>query len=405
MKARTARWLAWALVGIFFLATGIGFALQFASHKTITDLGFPSITLISLVCGIWCIVGALIVSYHPRHPVGWIMLLALYSWAPVMLAFGYVAYDGISGAGSAILLDLSLVLLAWSGEPFTVFALTLLFLLYPTGRPLSRRWRLVAWIAAGALVLSLILALLSPQSLEYTELPDNFSSPLAVSEQTWAGLDPVHVINQIVQLLCVLAAGLSLVLRLRRATSTKRQQIKWFVYASAFYPPNIPILTYYVVTGAESQVFLYVGAGLIGFASLFMAIAITVAIFRYRLYDIDLIINRTLVYGALTGTLALVYFVGVILLQRVFPAESQLAVVLSTLTIAALFSPLRRRIQNAIDRRFYRRRYDAERAVAMFSTIVRDQVELESLSTALLTVVEETVQPSQIQLWLRQTKG
>jgi hypothetical protein len=209
-------------------------------------------------------------------------------------------------------------------------------------------------------------------------------------------------INQIVQVLCVLAAGLSLVLRLRRATSTKRQQIKWFVYASAFYPFNIPILTCYVVTGTESQVLLYVGAGLIAFASFFMAIAIAVAIFRYRLYDIDLIINRTLVYGALTGTLALVSFLSVVLLQRILPAESQLAVVLSTLTIAAPFSPLRRRIQNAIDRRFYRRRYDAERAVASFGAAVRDQVDMKALTHALVETVEETVAPTRAGLWMQE---
>jgi hypothetical protein len=154
MSDRTARWLAWIPVGIFFLATGIGFALQFTSQKTISDLGFPFTTLISLIGCIWCVVGALIVSHHPRHPVGWIMLLALYSWGPAVLAFGYVTSVGVSSAGSAILFDLSLVFLAWSGEPFTLFAVTLLFLLFPTGRPLSLQWRAVAWIAAGAFVLS-----------------------------------------------------------------------------------------------------------------------------------------------------------------------------------------------------------------------------------------------------------
>jgi hypothetical protein len=161
----------------------------------------------------------------------------------------------------------------------------------------------------------------------------------------------------------------------------------------------LPLLFIGTVEGDE--VILRIGLALGQLAAAGIIIAIAFAIFKYRLYDIDIIINKTLVYGALTATLALVYFMSVVLLQQIFPAESPISIVLSTLAIAALFSPLRRRIQNAIDKRFYRRKYDAQQTLTAFGVKMRDEVELDRISETLLAVVDETMQPAHASLWFR----
>jgi MFS family permease len=360
-----------------------------------------------LVVGLWGVIGAVIISHHPRHPVGWITLFALISLGPDRLAYGYASYSLISGAASPPLLNLALVWISWTGEPFALLAFTLLFLLFPTGRPLSRRWGKLAWVAAGAFIVLLILSPLAPNALEDSGLP--LASPLAVPDSVWAVLDPLWGLAAMVVYTCVLAAGLSIFLRLRRARGEERQQIKWFVYAAAFYPLYVPLIIYLDISGSTGGVALYLGVGILLFSLVAMAIAIAIAIFKHRLYDIDVIINRTLVYGGLTGTLALVYFGSVTLLQSMLAAVSgqqpAVAIVISTLAIAALFTPLRRRVQDFIDRRFYRRKYNAEEALARFAVAARDEVDIERLAGALVAVVEETVQPQSASLWLRPTAG
>jgi hypothetical protein len=204
-------------------------------------------------------------------------------------------------------------------------------------------------------------------------------------------------------ILLLLAAG-SMLVRLRRATGVERQQIKWFAYAAAVAVSG-NIVGHSLFAATEASWLRWVGvipgmAGVLG-----MPVAMGIAILRYRLYEIDLLINRTLVYGSLTATLIALYFGGTVLLQRVFVAltgqKSTLAVVASTLVIAALFTPLRRRIQSFIDRRFYRRKYDARKTLEAFSAQLRDETDLEALSDDLVGVVRETMQPAHVSLWLR----
>jgi hypothetical protein len=207
--------------------------------------------------------------------------------------------------------------------------------------------------------------------------------------------------------LLTIAAALSVFMRLCRATGVERQQVKWFVYAAA---ANVSgsILAYVIPGVIDTPVWFEQ----VGFALNIVTIpaipaAIAIAILRYRLYEIDLIINRTLVYGSLTVTLALVYFGGVTATQSIFRSltgreeQPQLAIVVSTLVIAALFNPLRRRIQSFIDRRFYRSKYDARRTLETLSTTLRDETDLDALSGDLVRVVQDTMQPAHVSFWLR----
>jgi len=202
------------------------------------------------------------------------------------------------------------------------------------------------------------------------------------------------------------AAVLSLFVRLRRAEGVERQQLKWFAYAAAMFASGIVLIVIPLAVDTPSW---YVRAATAVFtaAGTAIPIAIGIAILRYRLYEIDLLINRTLVYGALTVLLALIYFGGVTSTQAIFRTltgqeeQSQLAIVVSTLIIAALFTPLRRRIQGLIDRRFYRRKYDARKTLEEFSATLRDETDLTALSDDLMGVVHGTMQPAHVSLWLR----
>ncbi len=213
-------------------------------------------------------------------------------------------------------------------------------------------------------------------------------------------------------ILCVLAAAISLFLRLRRSKGVERQQIKWFVFAAAFMPPAFLLIALGGSLGTSDSGFPFlsiIGAAIGVTTSLGLSVASAVAIFRYHLWDIDIIIRRTLVYGLLSSSLVLVYFSSVVLFQRalqpVIGQGSTLAIVVSTLIIAALFSPLRRRIQDFIDRRFYRRKYNAEKILATLSAGLREEVNLERMSERLVSVVEETFQPETLSLWVQEGGG
>jgi hypothetical protein len=275
-------------------------------------------------------------------------------------------------------------------------------LLFPDGHPPSNRWRPVGWLGG----LSIGLAVVSSMILLWPE-----RGPALVTGDE----SPSHEVQVLVvfvavpmMLLAGLGAVISLFVRFRRAREEERKQIKWFASAAAL------TLVWMLVFGVIVEELLSGGGGLpevtIALSGLLVIpsipIATGIAILRYRLCDIDRIINRTLVYGALTAMLALIYFGGVATTQAIFRAltgqeqQPQLAVVVSTLVIAALFMPLRRRIQSFIDRRFYRRKYDAANTLEAFSAKLRDETDLDALSDDLTSVVRETMQPAQVSLWL-----
>ena len=270
-------------------------------------------------------------------------------------------------------------------------------LLFPDGHPPSHRWRPVAWLGGLSIGLTVVLYTIvywperGPALVTGDEMPSHASHVLQVLVDFIAF--PMMLVG--------LGAVISVLVRFRRARGDERQQIKWFASAAAL------SLLWIIVFGQSTR---GLPEAIVALSFLLVIpsipIATGIAILRYRLYDIDLIINRTLVYGSLTLMLALVYFGGVTVTQALFTAltgqeeQPQLAIVVSTLVIAALFTPLRRRIQSFIDRSFYRRKYDAAKTLEEFSMKLRDDTDLDALSDDLVGVVRETMQPAHVSLWL-----
>jgi hypothetical protein len=256
----------------------------------------------------------------------------------------------------------------------------------------------VAWLSVAYILVGVILSAFS--SGAYLGSLGPIRNPLGIEGFT----DVYKALLYTLTPLLYGAATLAVFLRLRRAVGVERQQIKWFAYRAAIFAIGVVLI---VIPLAIDTPPWYAWAATAIFAAISPAIAVSIgiAILRYRLYDIDVLINRTLVYGSLTATLIAIYFGGIVVLQRVFVLltgqRSTLAVVASTLLIAALFNPLRRRIQSFIDRRFYRRKYDAAKTLEAFSTKLRDETDLNALSGDLVGVVRETMQPAHVSLWLR----
>ena len=321
-----------------------------------------------------------------------------------MLAPQYLTYTLQTQPGSLPLARLMVWLDATTWPLGIVLGLTFVPLFFPDGRFLSPRWRWVAWVAMLALALCVIPSAVylwgaiqsgqSPQHL-YTVL--NSSNPPAL-------LAAVIGVGFPLLELCVLLAVISLVLRFLRSAGTQRQQIKWFAYASALLALTLGFDVAQSLL-LDSQLDILSGV-LLGVAFPLLVMAIGIAILRYQLWDIDVIINRTLVYGSLTAILAAVYFGCVVAVQALGQALTgdrslpPVAVVISTLLVAALFTPARRRLQRFIDRRFYRRKYDAAKTLARFSAALRNEVDLQQLREQLITVVDDTMHPAHVSLWL-----
>ena len=354
--------------------------------------------MLSVGFGMFAVVGALLVAKRPGNPIGWIMS-ATTLIAVVTALETYAAYL-MTTRGRP---DALAVIGAWANSWYWFASVALVFiylpLLFPDGRLPSRRWLPFAVLpgigVAGIIVLGGLTETLRGQNVDY-----RIENPIGIE-----GLPPVEVLPGFdvfgLGLLGIGTVGavVSVVVRFHRSRGIERQQLKWFLYAAAPIP-YFPLSDYGPLI-LDTLAFAWVLLGL--------PAAIGIAVLRYRLYDIDVVINRTLVYGALTATLALVYLGSVVGLQRllspVVGEGNQLAVVASTLLIAALFGPLRRRVQSFIDRRFYRRKYDARKTLETFSARLREVSDLDGLSGELLAVVRETVQPEHASLWLRPETG
>jgi hypothetical protein len=398
--------LAWSVCALSLLILAMSLVLVFAGWSTrMPDTwGSRQEQVITVVVYIGVpIVGGLIASHRPANLYGWLWLGLGMSFALMQFGQIYAAYALVAEPGS---LPAPRALLAVLGQGWgaAITIVPFLFLLFPDGHLPSPRWRFVGWVIVPVSVPLLILGPFVSDEGIMAHVENPLVMHGTAAEVISALIDPWITVIFVAIVLCVA----SLVLRYHRASGIQRQQIKWFAYAAALNGFLIAIDTLglsNLLLRYEFGDALWSVLGTVAFTSLYVAVGI--AILRYRLYDIDILINRTLVYGSLTAILAGVYFGGVTATQALFRTltgqekSPQLVVVASTLVIAALFNPLRRRIQSFIDRRFYRSKYDARKTLEAFSVKLRDETDLEALSDDLVGVVAETMQPAHVSLWLR----
>jgi hypothetical protein len=393
-----------ASVALFVLARSAQLPGTLGASVTVIDM------LTSMPVLAFPIVGALIASRRPRNPIGWICLADGLLWTFLGMIETYGIY-GLARPGSVAFPVAVYALDQWLWVPVVGLLAIYLILLFPDGRLLSRRWRPLAWFSGVAILLGSAGSGLSPGPI--ADL-GGVRNPYGLEGQPWVA-DTANAIL-VVFLVCILASVLSLILRYRRSLGERRQQIKWIAFAASFVGFGFvsAMASGLIVLAFAPESWGSVNTPPLWFDLLFsvvlvsfggVPIAVGAAVLRYRLYDIDLLINRALVYGALTVLLAATYFGGVVGLQAVVRSltaqGSTLAVVASTLGIAALFVPLRRRVQGFVDRSFYRRKYDAAKTLEAFNARLREETDLDALSSDVVGVVRRTMQPAHVSLWLR----
>jgi hypothetical protein len=403
-SSHSIRRLAWALCGLAVIGAAVQL-VSWATHLSARPSLFDLVEALGWGIAIpivFAVLGALIVARQRGNRVGWLMLIvALVSANPVSILMERL----FSAPPETLSLGLWLLLWldGWSWIPL-IFPIFLIPLHFPTGRPPSPRWNWVIWLAVGMWLFFVVFGSFLDTVRPTTGGDWSMPNPIGfVPNDVWNG--PILILWGIGLVTIVSASVVSLFLRYRLAQDVERAQIKWLLFAGAFFV-IFYALTFFLTNPNDEWLNNGVNNLLFTLSILAFPVSIAIAIFRYRLYDIDVIIRKTLVYSLVTVLLALVYFGSVILLQRLVSAltgieQSPLAVVISTLAIAALFTPLRQRIQNAVDRRFYRRKYDAQQVLAAFALTARDETDLDALTGELARVVQETLQPEQVSVWLK----
>ena len=396
MSDRATARLAFALAVLWLVLEGLGLALLSLTHSIAPSDNDYANGVDAIVAATYAAAGLALASRRPKNAIGWGFLAVSLCLAVVLITERYADYALLAHPGS---LRGGAVAAALSQTTFIFLftAVAFLLLLFPHGRLPSRRWRPIAWLLSVFAVVAWIGGTLSPGPLQPPF--EALRNPLGIGALDSAGpllFDTVYGFIPVIA-----AAGVSLLGRLRRARGEERQQYKWFTYAAALLPFGMVanVATSALAPGANGAV-----GDMLAFTVAVLPVATGIAILRYRLYAIDRIVNRTLVYGAVTALLAGLYFGIVIGLQAAFSSFTQgneLAVAGSTLAVAAVFRPARRRIQALVDRRFYRSKVDAEHALAAFSARLRQEIDLDSLDGELRGVVREAMQPAHVSLWLR----
>jgi hypothetical protein len=382
MSHRAAAWLAWSLWALCVVFVVLAVLLYFYTSSERPHPRFVVLAGVPLL--VYPTIGAFIVSHRPKNAVGWVLCGMGFIIEVLVFSRAYADYLLFAHPGSLIGKIMDDQATPWTVGPIVMMCAVLLVLVFPDGKLPHRGWWAVVLTAVCGTAL-----------VNYWWV-------------TWPG-GTVEVLGRFggaILLVSCVASLIAVIVRLQSAEARERQQLKWFAYGAAVF------LGAYFLMGAAYKIggpwagFVVIVTGLSAFP-----VAVGIAILRYRLYNIDILINRTLVYGSLTLMLALVYFGGVTATQTAFTAltgqeeQPQLAIVVSTLVIAALFTPLRRRIQGFIDRRFYRRKYDARKTLEAFSTKLKNETDLEVLNNDLVVVVRETMQPAHVSLWLRSERA
>lgn len=400
MRTRAATWLAWSIWAVTLAITTptlLFESVNVGSNPLAINL------LGALVLLAYATIGALIASRHPRNAIGWLLVCSALLSTFGNFAIDYAVYGLVTRPGA-------LPAAAWLGmfgglarsEGFQLIV-TFVLLLFPTGHLPSPRWRPLAWATVIVMVLAGLSVLLGQTLSEADQRLVPFANPLGIIPTAVA--DTLQGVSLLLFFACVIGCCAAVVVRFRRARGVERQQLKWLAYAAWW----TAVAFLCALIGALANVAYLASAATFYLCLAGIPVAVGIAILRHRLFDIDVIINRTLVYGTLTVLLAALYFIGIVVTQGLVGAitgqskeQPPVAIVITTLAIAALFQPLRRRLQNLIDHRFYRKKYDAEKTLAAFSATLRQQVELNDLREHLLAAVEDAMQPAHVSLWLRQ---
>jgi hypothetical protein len=401
MSARTATRLAWGLCALGVGLAAVGLVLQFLTHATpVTGVfGLRGITTVPAIA--FSFLGVLLATRRRENPIGWIFLAAGLVASAQRVALEYAVYDSISGRAAVPIPEIAAWVSEWVWVSIIGSVAIFAVLLFPDGRAPSPAWRAVGWTGAAGIALFSFGTAIVPGPMQSGA---GIVNPFGIERAPWVA-DLAVGAGTVLFCGSIFAAAASLVVRFRRAGSAERAQIKWLLFAAGLLAAVNAVGGVVFSSSPPDSLPYHLFANLTIVFLAGIPVAVTVAILRHRLYDIDFIVNRTLAYGALTLVLALVYFGGVAGLQRLLAPlvveSSQLAVVASTLAIAALFSPFRRAIQNFIDRRFYREKYDARRVLETFSKRLRGETDLDRLGEEMVSVARETVQPTHASLWLR----
>ncbi len=388
MRPRAAAWVAWALWTLCVTLATLAVVLDVHNPQVRSHLKFVVFAGVPLL--VYPTIGAFIVSRRPKNAVGWILCGMGFVFEVLAFAGAYANYSRFAHPGSLPGEKIMLALNTWTVGPSLMLPTVLLVLLFPDGKlptagarykvPVKWLGRIVAWMAVCGAALVYLWGL------------------------PWPGgaVEVLNTIGGVSLVVSFVASVFSVFVRHQSAEGRERQQIKWFAYGAAVLMGSFFFLQVAGDKLSEWTIFVLIVSSL-----MLIPVTVGIAIMRYRLYDIDFLINRTIVYGLLTTTLLLVYLSGVAATQAILQTLTgqaelpQLTIVVSTLVIAALFNPLRRRIQSFIDRRFYRRKYDARKTLEAFSAKLRHETDLGSLSEDLTNVVGETMQPAHVSLWLR----